>query len=343
MRKERFQVVYTEKTDEKALHLILKKTKQKFKYWGLDIEFSSVKKVDFDESDNKNYSLELSKTFSELKITKSVKTEIIRAFYDSKNPAETVVLFVNKKKAIEQAGLRGQANFQWGFVSTIEIYSEPKKFVSKSKKGIKSFYKTVSSSKNSAYQHDEYVLIHEILHILSAKYTGRDILHEMIEADLFEQYGAHVSKVSQEKINGSISPVNDIVNLNGYNLKPEVERRLKGVFREMAYAGFPMRVIEGFRSCERQNELFKRTPKVTNAQCGFSLHQYGVAVDCNFIVYGYDAPEWLWQRFGDVAKSWGFEWGGDWKNFQDRPHIQLTFGYDILDFKNGLIDEAKYK
>jgi peptidoglycan L-alanyl-D-glutamate endopeptidase CwlK len=82
---------------------------------------------------------------------------------------------------------------------------------------------------------------------------------------------------------------------------------------------------------------------VTNAKGGESLHNYGVAVDFTFVQYGYNATEQMWQSLGHVAESKGFEWGGRWTSFPDRPHCQLMLGYTLADFKTGKVDYDKYK
>ena len=55
-----------------------------------------------------------------------------------------------------------------------------------------------------------------------------------------------------------------------------------------------------------------------------------------------------WQEVVKIAKSSGFEWGGDWnKPKQDTPHFQITFGYSVEQllnkFKsNDFIPNTKY-
>lgn len=97
--------------------------------------------------------------------------------------------------------------------------------------------------------------------------------------------------------------------------------------------GKTCRVTSGYRSIEEQNELYAqgRTTEgkvVTNAKGGQSYHNFGVAIDIVEIKGG----KALWsnpdqQAIADLGKSIGFEWGGDWKSFKDKPHFQMTFGY----------------
>ncbi|AZQ64912.1 hypothetical protein EI427_22050 [Flammeovirga pectinis] len=99
--------------------------------------------------------------------------------------------------------------------------------------------------------------------------------------------------------------------------------------------GIDLRVVRGFRSFEEQEKLFNqgRTTKggiVTNAIPGLSYHNYGWAVDvCE---YRNGQPYWSskkWDEIGSFGKNQGLVWGGDWTNFVDRPHLQLSI-QDIL-------------
>ena len=105
------------------------------------------------------------------------------------------------------------------------------------------------------------------------------------------------------------------------------------------------RVTCGFRSVAEQDALYAmgRTSSgkiVTNAKGGYSVHNYGLAFDFCLIIDGKHASwEWLkdfdgdkvadWMEFVNLFKEYGYEWGGDWKSFKDRPHLQKTFGMTV--------------
>lgn len=130
-------------------------------------------------------------------------------------------------------------------------------------------------------------------------------------------------------------------------LKPLVQRKADAVIKEMELLGHPVRITEGFRSMERQAQLYAqgRTAPgniVTNAKPGESFHNYGVAVDFVFRKEGYNASEALWQTLGTIGKKHGFEWGGDWQGFTDRPHFELTLGYPLGAFIKNKVDYNKY-
>lgn len=96
-------------------------------------------------------------------------------------------------------------------------------------------------------------------------------------------------------------------------------------------AGIDARITEGYRSFARQEELYaqgRTTPGnvVTNAKPGKSRHNYGEAYDLAIFVRGkpdWNRPEGEWEMLGEIGKSLGLEWGGDWTSFKDRPHFQL--------------------
>ncbi len=131
-------------------------------------------------------------------------------------------------------------------------------------------------------------------------------------------------------------------------LTPLVERMAANVITEMKRLGHEVRIVQGFRSIEEQNRLYaqgRTTPGaiVTRARGGQSFHNYGVAVDFVFRKEGYNATEALWQLLGKVGKAQGFEWGGDWKGFVDRPHFELKLGHTLRDFQDRKVDYNKFK
>jgi hypothetical protein len=66
---------------------------------------------------------------------------------------------------------------------------------------------------------------------------------------------------------------------------------------------------------------------VTQAKGGESNHNYGLAADLCPFENGkprWDAPIETWVDIGRTAERHGLEWGGAWKKFVDKPHVQLT-------------------
>lgn len=90
----------------------------------------------------------------------------------------------------------------------------------------------------------------------------------------------------------------------------------------------------GTRTFGQQAELYAKGRTlpgeiVTNAKPGYSWHNYGLAADISFLTKG----EWDWTKdfkpLGKLGKELGLEWGGDWENFKDMGHFQITHGLHI--------------
>ena len=119
---------------------------------------------------------------------------------------------------------------------------------------------------------------------------------------------------------------------------PKLIEAVKRILYAMNELGYHMVVTQGWRSAEEQAALYARGRTVpgvivTNADGTVkrSNHQaksdgYGHAVDLAFVVNG--EPSWdeslPWRLYGEMAKSQGLIWGGDWKSFTDKPHIELA-------------------
>lgn len=92
----------------------------------------------------------------------------------------------------------------------------------------------------------------------------------------------------------------------------------------------------GFRSGKEQQELYEQGRErpgkiVTNAKPYHSPHNYGCAVDlCLFD--GDGRPMWPttdeeWRPIGVVCKTLKLSWGGNFKNYVDRPHVELAINH----------------
>lgn len=81
--------------------------------------------------------------------------------------------------------------------------------------------------------------------------------------------------------------------------------------------------------------------KITNARGGQSWHNYGLAIDIVLLLDNGKTASWDtqsdfdkdglsdWQEIVYVFNLYGWEWGGAWKSFPDKPHFQKTFGLTI--------------
>lgn len=119
-------------------------------------------------------------------------------------------------------------------------------------------------------------------------------------------------------------------------LCPAFLERLNEFERRLAIDHLPFFLFEGYRSFDRQAELYaqgRTSPGkiVTNAKPGDSIHQYALAGD--YVADGATdklGVQWSWenrngiyQRMGAVAQDCGLIWGGEWKRFPDLPHIEM--------------------
>lgn len=88
-------------------------------------------------------------------------------------------------------------------------------------------------------------------------------------------------------------------------------------------------ITQTLRSEAYQNNLYAqgrtRSGKiVTNAKYPQSLHCFGIAFDVCVIIDGkanYSRID-LYKKVGELGKSLGLTWGGDFKSIKDYPHFE---------------------
>lgn len=110
------------------------------------------------------------------------------------------------------------------------------------------------------------------------------------------------------------------------DLLPEMQEKYI-LFREaMTKAGLDFILTCTYRSPEEQAELFAIGRTKPGRKVTWTLkskHCEGKAFDIAMLVNGkisWDAKDY--KKAGEIGKSVGLEWGGDWK-FPDSPHFQL--------------------
>jgi peptidoglycan LD-endopeptidase CwlK len=135
-------------------------------------------------------------------------------------------------------------------------------------------------------------------------------------------------------------------------LNPIVKRAVLELISRAFAASIPIIIVQGLRTIEYQNELYaqgrtKPGQIVTNAKGGYSYHNFGLAVDFALLMPDSRTLSWDTNRDGDndgqhdwmevvnIAKSLGFEWGGDWASFVDMPHLQISFGLSTAQLRAG--------
>lgn len=126
------------------------------------------------------------------------------------------------------------------------------------------------------------------------------------------------------------------------DLLPIVEEKAKAFIAKCADLGIDLLITSTYRDGESQNAIYaqgrtKPGVRVTNAKAGQSFHNYRCAFDWVPIVNG--KAQWddvkTFKRCGDIAKSVGLEWAGDWKSFPEMAHCQYTGGLTLQDLLNG--------
>ncbi len=122
-------------------------------------------------------------------------------------------------------------------------------------------------------------------------------------------------------------------------LDPRVQRPATNLInRTEKELGVQLRIAQGYRSLAKQQEIYNigRTPgdtrvTVSNATPGLSYHNYGLAIDVVEIKYGKAIWDPLTEDIGIIGESEGFDWGGRWKGFVDRPHFEMSFDKSVFE------------
>ena len=162
---------------------------------------------------------------------------------------------------------------------------------------------------------------------------------EDIETKVKENLNSQIEQIS---ISGALagigvstapsSPLYDVDkegNVDLQQVNPALSVKMNQLVDECKKEGIDIRVTADLRSVDEQNNLYNSGREndgliVTNAKGEDygSSHQWGVAFDV--AIQGDDPynKEKL-ERVGEIGKSLGLEWGGDFKEFPDMPHFEL--------------------
>jgi peptidoglycan L-alanyl-D-glutamate endopeptidase CwlK len=127
-------------------------------------------------------------------------------------------------------------------------------------------------------------------------------------------------------------------------LSPIVASKTRELIINSYNEGINILIVQGLRTSEEQAALYAqgRTTAgaiVTNANAGYSNHNYGLAIDYALLADDGYSVVWTvndkWRRVAEIGKRLGFEWGGDWTGFIDYPHLEMCFGLSIEDLLDG--------
>ena len=114
-------------------------------------------------------------------------------------------------------------------------------------------------------------------------------------------------------------------------LHPEVQAIIPKFLEECKKQGLIVKITETLRTKKEQDDLYEqgRTKPgniVTNAKYPQSNHNWGIAFDfCRNDGKGaYNDNDGWFKKVGQVGKKLGLTWGGDWKTFPDKPHLEIS-------------------
>ena len=126
------------------------------------------------------------------------------------------------------------------------------------------------------------------------------------------------------------------------DLAPPVKQRAEAFIAAAKARNIDLLVTSTYRDNESQDALYAqgRTAPgniVTRAKAGQSWHNWRCALDVVPLVNGkaiWD-DQAIWKQVGEIGKSCGLEWAGDWVTFKEFPHFQYTGGLTIAQLQQG--------
>lgn len=118
-------------------------------------------------------------------------------------------------------------------------------------------------------------------------------------------------------------------------LHPDLQILCRRLIQLAAQNGIEIIIVQTLRTAEEQNALYAQGRTVagdivTNVRYPYSMHNWGLAFDFAVIIDG--KANWertdLYQKVGELGKSLGLRWGGDFKTLKDMPHFEMV-GFEI--------------
>ena len=163
------------------------------------------------------------------------------------------------------------------------------------------------------------------------------------------------SQINPDFLSIGATPINGIQNIQNANRPPKLRTELEQKIVELhpAYqdlfrifisrfestSGYTLRIVSGYRSFAVQANLKDEDKR--NAKPGYSMHNYGLAIDVHIYKNGklyadktktpsgisIEERKQLWINTGivSIAKSLGLTWGGDFEKYKDDV---VHFGLD---------------
>lgn len=113
------------------------------------------------------------------------------------------------------------------------------------------------------------------------------------------------------------------------DLTPAMKSKCQQFIEKCKEVGIDVIITSTYRDAESQDALYAqgrtvKGPIVTNAKGGSSYHNYRIAFDFCPIVGG--KAMWndikLFVKCGEIGKSLGLDYAGDWTTFREYAHLQ---------------------
>ena len=121
-------------------------------------------------------------------------------------------------------------------------------------------------------------------------------------------------------------------------LHPDLQEIIPKFLKKCRESGLEVKITECYRTVKEQDDLYAKGRTtvgsiVTNCKgVDFSSpHQWGIAFDFCRNDKGLNAyydKDNFFTKVGKIGETLGLQWGGDWKSFVDKPHLQLAKFFD---------------
>jgi len=131
----------------------------------------------------------------------------------------------------------------------------------------------------------------------------------------------------------TINPMDPVSEQRLSQVHPLLAEKIRQMAMDLDAQGITIRVTQGLRTWEEQQALYDQGRSapgniVTNAEPGYSWHNFGLAVDV-VPLDGSNAPDWnvshpVWATITKAGQNLGLTSGSAWRSFPDWPHFQLT-------------------
>ncbi|MBO6100850.1 MAG: M15 family metallopeptidase [Spirochaetaceae bacterium] len=108
-----------------------------------------------------------------------------------------------------------------------------------------------------------------------------------------------------------------------------ITETLRELSTQMAYYAcgrLPVADVKRFYAAAGLYDIGESEAKQIKTKTLNSNHMGGKAVDFAPVVNGkiwWNAPDFVWERMGEIGESLGLKWGGRWKDFKDCPHFEV--------------------